>query len=40
MALQTDDFAAPAAHRLVGPGAASPNELSFERALRPKALAE
>jgi len=40
MALQTDDFAAPAARRVVGPAAASPNELTFERALRPKALDE
>jgi Holliday junction DNA helicase RuvB len=40
MALQTDDFAAPPAGRLIDAGAASPNELSFERALRPKALAE
>ena len=40
MALQTDDFAAPAERRLVAGAAASPNELNFERALRPKALAE
>jgi len=38
MALQTDDFAAPAARRLVSGAPASPNEEAFERALRPKAL--
>ncbi|MCI1190779.1 Holliday junction branch migration DNA helicase RuvB [Calidifontimicrobium sp. SYSU G02091] len=40
MALQTDDFAAPAARRLVSGAPASPNEEAFERALRPKALAD
>ncbi|WP_119289184.1 Holliday junction branch migration DNA helicase RuvB [Azohydromonas sediminis] len=40
MALQTDDFAAPAARRLVSGTPASPNEEAFERALRPKALAD
>ncbi len=38
MALQTDDFAAPAARRLVSGAPASPNEEAFERALRPKGL--
>ncbi len=41
MAIQTDDFAAaPASRRLVGAASASPNEEAFERALRPKGLAE
>ena len=41
MAIQTDDFAAAAPpRRLVGGAAASPNEEAFERALRPKGLAD
>ncbi|MFP5398246.1 MAG: Holliday junction branch migration DNA helicase RuvB [Gammaproteobacteria bacterium] len=41
MAIQTDDFAAAAPHRrLVGGAPASPNEEAFERALRPKGLAD
>ena len=41
MAIQTDDFAAAAPQRrLVGGVPASPNEEAFERALRPKGLAD
>jgi Holliday junction DNA helicase RuvB len=43
MTIHTDDFAdaaAPAARRIVGAAAASPNEEAIERALRPKVLAE
>ncbi len=41
MAIQTDDFAAAAPpRRLVGGAPASPNEEAFERALRPKGLAD
>jgi holliday junction DNA helicase RuvB len=39
MAIQTDDFAAPA-RRVVSAVPASPNEEAIERALRPKALQE
>jgi len=39
MAIQTDDFAAPA-RRVVSAAPASPNEEAIERALRPKALQE
>jgi Holliday junction DNA helicase RuvB len=38
MAIQTDDFAAPP--RVVSSAPSSPNEEAFERALRPKGLAE
>jgi Holliday junction DNA helicase RuvB len=38
MAIQTDDFAAPP--RVVSTAPSSPNEEAFERALRPKGLAE
>jgi Holliday junction DNA helicase RuvB len=38
MAIQTDDFAAPP--RVVSAAPATPNEEAFERALRPKGLAE
>ena len=39
MAIQTDDFAAPAA-RVLSAVASTPNEEAIERALRPKGLAE
>ncbi|CAD5371846.1 ATP-dependent DNA helicase, component of RuvABC resolvasome [Rubrivivax sp. A210] len=40
MAIQTDDFAAAPAPRMLSAAAASPNEEAVERALRPKGLDE
>ncbi|MCU0968243.1 MAG: Holliday junction branch migration DNA helicase RuvB [Rubrivivax sp.] len=40
MAIQTDDLGTPRPARVVGAAAASPQEEAFERALRPKRLAD
>ncbi|MDO8284378.1 MAG: Holliday junction branch migration DNA helicase RuvB, partial [Rhodoferax sp.] len=40
MSIQTDDFAAPPAKRMVSAAPTSPQEEAIERALRPKLLDE